>query len=307
MKLLIYNNVPFHYEIIVNVIEKYDEILKLPKNDTTEIYLDCLNVNASFINYIKCKYPNIILSSIKDYDYFINCTIYMPEETINDGKHFYISHSVCKKEIQVPNIYYLMPKNNNNYLICNSLPFNDTKIKTDIPIYVIQGTISSKRRDFSLLETILKNTYNYDYKIKILGRGKLGEEFDKYKDKLILKCNLNFIDYHKEFADVYAIIPLVSKNKNSLYYKNKLTSSINYGLGYNLKFIIDNELNKIYNLNNSSFVYSHGDTKSLVNKFKKSLRIFYNDKNESIVNDSIEFIVNDNLEPEIREDILTEH
>jgi hypothetical protein len=225
------------------------------------------------------KYPTIILSSIKDYDYFINCTIYGPKEIINDGKHFYISHKVFKKTNQLPNIYYLMPKNNNNYLICNKLPFNDTKLKTDIPIYVIQGNISSKRRDFSLLHTILKNTYKYDYKIKILGRGKLGEEFDKYKDKLILKYNLNFIDYHKEFADVYAIIPLISENTNNLYYKNKLTSSINYGLGYNLKFLIDNDLNEIYNLNNISFVYNKGDITSFVNKFKKSLRFFYNHKN----------------------------
>jgi hypothetical protein len=277
MKILIYNNVPYHYEIIINVIEKYDEILKLPKNDTDKIYLDCLSVNIIFIDYIKVKYPNIILSTIQDYDYFINCTIYRPENLINDGKHFYISHIVHKKANQTPNIYYLMPNNNNNYLICNMLPFNDTKIKTDIPIYVIQGSISSKRRDFSLLHTILKNTYNYDYKIKILGRGKLGEEFDEFKDKLILKYNLDFIDYHKEFSDVYAIIPLVSKNKNSLYYKNKLTSSINYGLGYNLKFIIDNELNNIYNLKNS-FVYNHNNMTSFINKFKKSLRIFYNKK-----------------------------
>ena len=52
MKLLIYNNVNFHYEILINAIEKYDEILKIPKNSTDVIYVHCLD-NISFITYIK--------------------------------------------------------------------------------------------------------------------------------------------------------------------------------------------------------------------------------------------------------------
>lgn len=277
MKLLIYNNVNFHYEIIVNTIEKYSEILKIPKNDNIHIYVYCLD-NTSFIKYIKDTYPSIIFENITDYDYCINCTIYMPAETINDGKHFYISHTVCKKACQLPNVYHLMPKNNNNYFKCDSLPFNDTKLLTDVPIYVIQGAISSRRRDFGLLKAILEEPYNYDFKIKILGHGTLDPEFDKYKDKLLLRNNLDFIDFHKEFEDVYAILPLVSKINNPLYYRGKLTSSINYGLAYNLTFIIDNDLNAIYNVP-KSHVYKEGDHVSLINQFNKSLRLFYNGSN----------------------------
>ena len=277
MKLLIYNNVNFHYEIIVNVIEKYGEILKITKNSNDQLYVHCLD-NISFINYIKQKYPKVIFAKITDYDYFINCTIYKPDEiTINDSKHFYISHKVFNPINQISNVYHLMPKNNNNYLKCDILPFNDVKIETRIPIYVIQGTISTQRRDFSLLTAILDKTYKRDFKIKILGRGNLGAEFDKYKDKLIVRSNLDFINYHKEFADVYAILPLVSKNKNRLYYKGKLTSSINYGLAYNLKFVLDNELNNIYKINNSC-EYKEGNMDSFIKQFKRSLRMFYRNR-----------------------------
>ena len=106
----------------------------------------------------------------------------------------------------------------------------------------------------------------------------MGPEFNKYKDKLILRTNLDFIHFHKEFEDVYAILPLVSKNKNPLYYRGKLTSSINYGLAYNLTFILDNELNAIYNLP-KSHVYKEGDVGSLINEFNKSLQMFYTGSN----------------------------
>ena len=72
-----------------------------------------------------------------------------------------------------------------------------------------------------------------------------------YSDKIILKRNLNFQDYHREFLDCYGIIPLISKEENASYYKNKLTSSINYGLAYDLWFLIDKDLQEIYNLKKS--------------------------------------------------------
>jgi len=71
----------------------------------------------------------------------------------------------------------------------------------------------------------------------------------QHKSQIILKNNLNFKDYHKEFLDAYCIIPLISKKKNPRYYKNKLTSSINYARAYKIKCLIDRDLQDIYNLN----------------------------------------------------------
>ena len=273
MKILIFNETNCHYEIILNVIKKYDKILKISKNVYDTIYLDC-KTNVSFFEYLNIMYPAIIYSSTSDYDFFINCTVYMPVPTIDDGRHFYITHQTCTPKFQKPNVFHLTPKNNNNYLKCDFLPFMKHKKQTSFPIYVVQGNISHNRRCYDHLKAILQNKYDYDFKIKILGRGKLPSEFDAFKEKIITKYNLDFIDYHKEFADVYGMFTLTSPTKHKKYYRGKLTSSINYALAYKLNVIIDNELNKIYNLTNS-YVYEADDETSLIQQFTKSLSDFY--------------------------------
>ena len=101
---------------------------------------------------------------------------------------------------------------------------------------------------------------------------KLPENLEKYSHKIILRNNLNFIDYHKEFLDVYCILPLITKKTHPQYYNNKLTSSINYCIGYNLKCIIDKDLQEIYNLNN---VEVFNDENDIVHSFRKTLIDFY--------------------------------
>ena len=91
-------------------------------------------------------------------------------------------------------------------------------------------------------------------------------------DKVIIKSNLNFIDYHKEFLNSYCILPLISKNTHKAYYTNKLTSSINYARGYKLKCLIDTDLQKIYNLNN---VEIYNDINDIIISFNNTLKEFY--------------------------------
>lgn len=159
----------------------------------------------------------------------------------------------------------------NNYVIADKLPFTDNKVKINIPIYIIQGNITSDRRYYKLLEKILDENYEHNFKIKFVGRGNLPEGLKKYSDKIILKNNLNFIDYHIEFLDAYCILPLITKKTHPAYYKDKLTSSINYSIGYNLKCIIDKDLQNIYNLNN---VEIFNDENDIVNSFRKTLIAF---------------------------------
>jgi hypothetical protein len=289
-KLLIYNNEISHYEIIESVILKYNEILNIPKDDNLTIYLHATNDDLlkehptrifevqSFENYITTKYPKIIFGKITDYDYFINCTIYDRHyDSLNkniDSNHKYIAHEITERLKLNPNVYYLTPLSKQNYLNANILPFTDKKVKSNIPIYVIQGSL--KRRDTSLLESILKTNYFYNFKIKLLNRIGLPENLKKYESKFIIKKELHFTDYHREFADVYSILPLVSKNKNLFcyrYYIDKLTSTINYASGYKLKCLIDKELQNIYNLKN---VVIYNDINDISSKFNKTLKEFYN-------------------------------
>ena len=90
--------------------------------------------------------------------------------------------------------------------------------------------------------------------------------------------------YHKEFLDCYSIIPLITKKSHPQYYKNKLTSSINYGLAYNLNFLIDIDLQNIYNLENADIFI---DENNIVDIFTKSLEKFYKNRRYKNLNISI--------------------
>lgn len=152
------------------------------------------------------------------------------------------------------------------------MPFSHKKIKTNIPIFVIQGSIEH-RRNSKLLVNILSNNYDYNFIIKIICKSeKIPDCLSIYKDKIQLKSNLDFIDFHTEFLDCYCILPLISKNTHNQYYTTKLTSSINYAKGYDLKCLIDKDLQDIYKLKNS---YVHNNENDIVSVFNKAL-IDYN-------------------------------
>ena len=146
------------------------------------------------------------------------------------------------------------------------------KIKTKVPIYVIQGNFSEKRRNYNFLKKILSKNFKYDFKIKLLGRG----DPPLNNEKIILKKNLNFTDFHKEFLDIYCILPLISKKTHPQYYTNKLTSSMSYAYAYNLNIILDKDLQNIYK-HKKAFVYNN--EKDFLNVFEKSLVHFYENNN----------------------------
>ena len=259
-----------HFEIIESIILKYKQIFKITHD--CQIYL---NVKDNiYKTYIKKKYNHIILKKINNYDYFIECTFYpkdINKNYKNLSNHVYICHEFNNETLNKNNIFYLTPLSNKNYISTNILPYSNIKIKPNYPIYVIQGSLIPLRRDINLLLKILndESLCNLNFKIKILGKNISSLIMNhKNKHKLIIKKNLNFIDYHKQFSDVYCIMTLISKSQNPQYYKNKLTSSINYALGYNLKCLIDINLYKIYKLENS---YIYNNDNDFLDIFKKSI------------------------------------
>jgi len=265
-----------HYEIIESIIFKYNIIISKKKHKTDQLVL-FFEHNNDYKTYLKKKYPRIIFKNIHIYDYKIECTIYPSSyneiKNRDPKKYFYISHRVYKKFLNMSNIYFLTPLcNNKRYIYANILPYTDKKIKSAVPIYVIQGSIDKSRRNYNLLEKILKFKTNFKYKIKVVGKGKLDAKFNKYNDKLIIKNNLSFSMYHQQFLNCYCIIPLILKQSHPKYYLNTLTSTINYGKAYNLKFLIDIDLQKIYKLNNVEIFNNEDD---IVEAFEKTLQKFY--------------------------------
>ena len=283
MILLIINNKQYHYEIIESVIVYFHKILNTQQlNVPPTIYLEIIH-NPSFVSYIKNKYPHILINKgiFFRYDYLINCSVYTEDYEVvrshsASNKH-YICHDLSKHMKSLKNVHFLTPIQNNKYFYADVLPFyKDPKIKTELPIYIIQGELSNSRRDFSLLKNILSKNYKYEFKFLLIGKGppclELLTIYEQYPNKIDIKCDMNFIDYHKEFLSCYCIFPCISKESNPVYYTNKLTSSINYARAYNLHILLDSSLQSIYNCKHA-FVYQSTD--KLTDHFKKTLKTFY--------------------------------
>ena len=274
MILLIVNNNPYHYEIIESVIKHYDKILSIKKGEISKILLRIIP-DDSFISYLQKKYPAIIINGNHYFNmkYLINVSIYHSDyELIHKMKNsYYITHEIHDDFKQQNNVLFTTPLcGSDKYMYFTDLPFSENKQKHNLPIYIIQGEL--KRRNWNLLKKILERKYEYDYKIKIIGKGEiptlLKELIDKHNDKIILKQELSFQDYHKEFLDCYGIIPCISLQTNKIYYEKKITSSINYGIGYDLYFLIDNNLQKIHNVK-KAYIYNDNIEESFLHSLEK--------------------------------------
>lgn len=273
--ILIHNEKEYHYEIIESILLlSLSDIIRQNTNNPI-FYLDLKGDNPSFKDYISSKYENIKWGRPDFYHYYIELSFYKEQlpKIKTDNRHFYIGHEVSEDLEKYKNVYFLSPFSQNR-LSCHYLPFRDMKpfYKTDIPIYIVQGNLDEKRRDFSLLTSILSHSYPRDFRIKLIGRGEFPSVLQPFSDKIIFKNNLNFQEYHQEFLDGYCLLPLISRENNIAYYKNKLTSSVNYIISYNLKSIIDSDLQEIYNLNNA---YIYRNSNEIQNVFFYSLMEFY--------------------------------
>ena len=284
--IIVIDNLDFdyHYEIIESIIKKYDTILKIKTNKKNKIYLENI-ISIEYIEYINKIFPLIeINKKIDNYDYKIFTTFYFKdlnkyiEQINNPTKYFFICHEVDDNLKKYNNIFYLTPLcNNNNFFYADVLPkIKKIKPHNNIPIFIVQGRIGTLRRQPKLLVNILSTYFIYNYKIKIIGRGDCPKILEPFKDKIIFKKDLTFEDYHNEFSDAYCILPLISKKSHPQYYTNKLTSTISYAKAYNLKCLIDKDLQDIYHLNNVEIYNNEND---IGNAFIKTLKDFYESQN----------------------------
>ena len=274
--ILLHNEKDYHYEIIESILISIERIAR-QKIQSPIFYLDLEGNDPSFKDYLSSKYSNIKWDRPSFYHYYVEVSFYKEQFAAyrNDPRHFYIAHEISP-ELEVKNNIYFITPLSKNYISCHVLPFQEIKkeFKTDIPIYIVQGNLDETRRDFSLLVKLLSQSYPFDFRIKLVGRGDMPTSLQKFSDKIIVKNNLNFQEFHAEFLNGYCLFPLVSIDKNPSYYINKLTSSVNYIIGYQLKCIIDYDLQNIYNFDNAYIYHTSSDIQktflmSLIDFYKK--------------------------------------
>lgn len=297
-KILVIENKVYsaHLEILESLIVKNNEIIK--KNiDFDHIYLFIYTNDKSFINYITDKYSNVSVVNNLDninYDYHINATIYpykngkfkilnngygdpryLNLDTLNKPNHFYISHRISETFNPYSNVMYLTPLSNisNKHIIADKLPFTEQKKKADFPIFIVVGR--SSLRNNKLLENTLLSLENYDKKFQVKYLSRNNPKLNITKNVKICQ-NYNFVDFHKEILDAHCMITLISEKEQPNYYKNQLTSSINYIYAYKFKALTDKKLKHIYNLNsNDCYIYNPEDQQTFIQQFKKVIDDFY--------------------------------
>ena len=280
-KILIINNIDYHYEILESLFTKF--LKKIDTEKDYQIYM-FVKANIEYKKYITSKYKNVLFLDNIDsiiFDLEIYATIYPKDikciDTSNISKKYYISHRVDKDLQKFPNVYFLTPLClSDNYIIPTVLP-GIKKNKTRIPIFCIQGNISEKRRNYKSLIPIFEKYENRTFRIKFLGKGKIPFYLEKYKNKIIIENNHNFINYHDAFKDVYIILALIDDTFEHNYFTIQLTSSISYSISYDIPILIHSKLNDIYEKDiKNSIVYK--DQNEMNIQFRKLLNKFYDEK-----------------------------
>ena len=284
MRFLIYNDYDAHYEILESCMLNFEYFFK--KKIPLKKHIACYQ-NDSFTKYINEKYPDVEFVNVKnvnfaEYDFVLCTTIYPHTRGVVSNPKLnvrYVSHRVDAKFLKNECVFYLSELASSNVFNSTVLPFANEKKETEIPVYVIQGNLCEKRRNYNLLLKILTTHFDHKFEIRMLGSGKPPKILRAHENKIRFDTNLNFEDYHKYFSDVYCILPLITKKSHIQYYTTTLTSTVNYIRGYKLNCIIDRDFNAIYKFDkNKTYVFDGDD---IVDAFRKSLEMFYKKKNKT--------------------------
>lgn len=253
-----------HYETIESVITKHREIIG--DVDVDRIYLNCLfDKMPGFKEYITHRFPDIVIGTPAEYDYYINCTVYPCDHDRikhhkNSHTHFYICHRT-KRFDKWTNVVYCLPTKTNKYIVFDQLPYmNEQTENAKLPVFVIQGRPSS--RSHQLLASMLLDNTHLNFKILIIGKGavpqELSELISRSAGKISIQSRLDFCGYHEQFLGATHLLPMITKHEHPSYYHDCLTSSINYANAYNLHCVLDKDLQNIYNIGNAT-VYTCGE------------------------------------------------
>ena len=286
MNVFINHNQNTHFEILFSILNYllnsntniiFNPPIKLSHSNTKRIILkkDYINSCKYKLGYFK-KIDKLEIDNMKEneFDFCITTTIYpyMFDELVkykNNIKYLFICHTIDDCYNDWNNVYYHTPLAK-RYFIPDFFPFYDKKVSKSIPkVYLIQGSINIKRRNYKCLVDILEKYKNDNFKIRILGKGKELPYLNKFKDKIEFLNNKNFIEYHKFFNDASYILPLIDESYKHEYFSKKYTSSISYGLGYKLPFIAHIKLKKIYPIKG----YFYSNLQEFIEIFGKTLEL----------------------------------
>jgi hypothetical protein len=192
------------------------------------------SINVKFLELLDEKKKNLIQDKI----YYI-CHLQEDLSKTEESKTIVLTPLNKKKLNQ-----YVLPINN-----CYNLALNKKKL-----IIGLIGRFKDDNRDINDLINLIKINSKYDFCVYIFSRHlkfipkqilELQKEYPQHL-QILLKKNTEYLI--KMFKDIKFICPL--SNKNSIYYKDRLTGLIPISYNFNIPCLIENDLGEIYNINN---------------------------------------------------------
>lgn len=271
MNIGYYEENNYHTEILGTFIEPY-------LNEIKEEKINFIVYNSSdkseWINYYKTQYnftlkPNEDI--IKDIDKLdkiiigtsINAKFLDLLETYNEEKKnlildkiYYICHlkeDLTKIDSKTIVLSPLNKNNSNQYILPINNCYKLVNIKKKLIIGLI-GRFKDDNRNIDDLINLIKKKSNYNFCIYIFSRHikfipkqllELQKEYPQHL-QIFLKKNTEYLI--KMFKDIKFICPL--SNKNSIYYKDRLTGLIPISYNFNIPSLIENDLAEIYQIKN---------------------------------------------------------
>jgi len=276
-------------EIILNISTRDAGFVKYITTYTSRLLTKYSLGSIQIINTKnELRQPQIIMPSTAnearvvltiDKEKFIkNITTYYEQYT------YVILHNYFKTRPKLPNIFYLAPHcgNPDQFFIPIVLPFSpesvshvehDTQQDGNRPLnLLVQGNI--KKRNMHKIQILIDLVKVANKKATLAGRPPINlfilTKYNPIKlleqPNIIVKINIDFWEFNQIASQCDVILPLVGKKTHPEYFNIKLTSSISYGLGYNMKFIIDSELPGLFNIDASKC-----HTYSSIREFRSTL------------------------------------
>ena len=266
-------------------VNYYEKIYKFEVKSHFDIIKDLNNLDkiiigsSSSTSFFLDKLDKGILDSIKNKIFYV--THLKEELNIYESKKTIVLSPLNKSDKNT----FILPINN-SYKIIN-------KNKDKLIIGVI-GRFKNDNRDSDEIINLIINNKDKDFAIYIFSRhikfipNKLFEIQKIYPDKLkfFLKKNTEYMV--KIFNQIKYLIPL--SNKNSIYYKDRLTGIIPLSYNFNIPLVIENNLADIYNIN-SCIKYNN----SIQEVFNTLFTCDYNNLLNNLIIEKNKIILNNNL------------
>lgn len=204
---------------------------------------------------------------------------YTPEfvaRYVNNSKFLIICHDKNQEMESASNVFWLTPLHR-NYFIPNYFPPSfvarrHQKLRqrrrlprSSVPVFLVLGKATPRKRNIQSLIDVLRH-YRYErFTVRIMGK-MLPPAFNKsmyckqaWCDKIEYVRLPNPFDFMLNVTDVDAILPLVDETNFYTTFQGgkKLSSSVMWGLGFDIPLILYRELAYVYNVKNGLIYDEH--------------------------------------------------